>query len=128
VDGVGRIAGKTALGSALKVVFQIPRDVVRFVAQKGSICVSGVSLTVNGVADDTFDVVLVPHTRERTSLDTLPVGSRVNIEIDLLARYVARLLEAGRDSASTRESLTPETTSAASDARWTERLRRSGYL
>ena len=118
VDGVGRIAGKTPVGGAVKVVFQLPREIMRFIAQKGSICVSGVSLTVNNVDADRFDVVLVPHTRDKTSLDALAIGAAVNIEVDLLARYVARLLE-------TRD--TPAA-SASSDAAWTERLQRAGYL
>lgn len=112
VDGVGTIAEKTPVGGAVKVAFQLPKELVRYVAPKGSICVSGVSLTVNAVNGDRFDVFLVPHTREKTSLDALPVGARVNIEVDLLARYVARLLEPN----------------PASDAAWTERLQRAGYL
>jgi riboflavin synthase len=125
VDGVGRIVEKTPVGAAIKVVFEVPHALARFVAQKGSICVSGVSLTVNNVAGDRFDVVLVPHTRDKTSLDNLPVGARVNLEVDVLARYVARLLEAGRDAGgagATGEGAT------ASDAAWTERLKRAGYL
>jgi riboflavin synthase len=118
VDGVGRIADKTPIGGAVKVVFQVPRELVRYIAPKGSICVSGVSLTVNNVDDDRFDVFLVPHTREKTSLDALPVGARVNLEVDLLARYVARLLECGRDTSS----------SSSSDAAWLDRLERAGYL
>lgn len=119
VDGVGTVAEKTPVGGAVKVAFQLPKELVRYVAPKGSICVSGVSLTVNNVNGDRFDVFLVPHTREKTSLDALPVGARVNIEVDLLARYVARLLEVGPDRT---------TTSATSDAAWTERLQRAGYL
>lgn len=92
VDGVGTIAERAPLGAALKVTFQVPPELSRFIAQKGSICVSGVSLTVNNVAGDRFDVVLVPHTQEKTSLESLAVGSRVNLEVDLLARYVERLL------------------------------------
>jgi riboflavin synthase len=112
VDGVGTIAEKTPVGGAVRVAFQLPKELMRYVAAKGSICVSGVSLTVNNVTDDRFDVFLVPHTREKTSLDALPVGAHVNIEVDLLARYVARLLEP----------------SSSSDAAWTERLQRAGYL
>ena len=115
VDGVGRIADKLPIGGSVKVTFQVPREIARYIAQKGSICVSGVSLTVNNVEADRFDVFLVPHTREKTSLDALPVGARVNIEVDLLARYVARLLDT---------ATAPET----SDAAWTERLQRAGYL
>ncbi|CAN5890872.1 riboflavin synthase [soil metagenome] len=123
VDGVARIADKSrgsGSGGAVKVVFQVPRELVRFISQKGSVCMSGVSLTVNNVEDDRFDVVLVPHTREKTSLDQLPIGARVNLEVDVLARYVARLLECGRPAT--------QETNAASDAAWTDRLKRAGYL
>lgn len=129
VDGVGAVSEKTPVGGAVKVTFRVPRELVRYVAPKGSICVSGVSLTVNGVHDDCFDVYLVPHTREKTSLDALPIGAKVNIEVDLLARYVARLLEHGRDAS--RSSAEPGATAAsasASDAEWTARLQRAGYL
>jgi riboflavin synthase len=128
VDGVGRIADKTPVGGAVKVTFQVPRDLVRYLAPKGSICVSGVSLTVNGVADDRFDVFLVPHTREKTSLDALPVGARVNLEVDLLARYVARLLEHGRTAHTRAEPEAITASATASDAAWTDRLKRAGYL
>jgi riboflavin synthase len=116
VDGVGHIAKKEPVGGAVKVTFQMPRELARYVAAKGSICVSGVSLTVNNVGGDQFDVFLVPHTRDKTSLDALPVGARVNLEVDLVSRYVARLLE----------GTAPD--HAASDAAWTDRLERTGYL
>lgn len=125
VDGVGRIADKTPVGGAVQVGFTVPRELVRYIAQKGSICVNGVSLTVNNVAEERFDVFLVPHTREKTSLDALPVGARVNLEVDVLARYVQRLLECGRaDAATTGTGASNE----SSDAAWTERLQRAGYL
>jgi riboflavin synthase len=127
VDGVATIAEKTPVGGAVKVAFQLPKELVRYVAPKGSICVSGVSLTVNNVDGDRFDVFLVPHTREKTSLDALPVGARVNIEVDLLARYVARLLEAPA-STSSAEPTADTVNATASDAAWTERLQRAGYL
>jgi riboflavin synthase len=120
VDGVGTIAEKTPVGGAVKVVFQMPLELIRYVAQKGSICVSGVSLTVNNVEGDRFDVMLVPHTRDKTSLEALPIGARVNLEVDVVARYVARLLECGGGA--------PASNAAASDAAWTERLQRAGYL
>jgi riboflavin synthase len=126
VDGVGRIAEKTPVGGAVKVAFQLPAELMRYIAPKGSICISGVSLTVNNVHGDRFDVVLVPHTREKTSLDALPIGARVNIEVDLLARYVARLLEHGRSTSDAH--VTDPLSNAASDAAWTERLQRAGYL
>jgi riboflavin synthase len=126
VDGVATIAEKTPVGGAVKVTFQLPKELVRYVAPKGSICVSGVSLTVNNVDGDRFDVFLVPHTREKTSLDKLPVGARVNVEVDLLARYVARLLEHGRTASA--EPTADTVNATASDAAWTERLQRAGYL
>jgi riboflavin synthase len=113
VDGVGHIRDKIPTGAALKVVFEAPAELARYIAAKGSICVSGVSLTVNNVAGATFDVMLIPHTRDKTSLEGLAVGDRVNLEVDLLARYVARLLEGSSPSA---------------DARLLERLRASGYV
>jgi riboflavin synthase len=124
VDGVGRIAAKEPVGQAVKVTFEMPRELARFVAPKGSIAVSGVSLTVNGASADRFDVVLVPHTRDRTSLDGLPVGAKVNLEVDVLARYVARMLEVGRDPRDAREPRDP----ASSDAAWLDRLQRAGYM
>lgn len=125
VDGVGRVADAIPTGTALKMVFEAPADLARYLAPKGSICVNGVSLTVNGVSGPSFDVMLIPHTRDRTSLDALGVGSAVNLEVDILARYVARLLEFGRgaDAGSTSTS-----SSASSDARLLDRLRAAGYV
>ena len=91
VDGVGEVARRD--GGVL--VFRAPRELSRFIARKGSVCVDGVSLTVNAVAGDTFEVNLIPHTLEVTTLSRLQPGARVNLEVDLLARYVARLLEPG---------------------------------
>jgi riboflavin synthase len=110
VDGTGRVVETKPLGAALEVTFEAPAELARFLAPKGSICVSGVSLTVNGVSGGgeraaRFDVVLVPHTREKTSLDGLRPGSKVNVEVDVLARYVARLLECGRDATSSDATL-----------------------
>jgi riboflavin synthase len=95
VDGVGRMVERAGLGDSEKVVFEVPRDLARFIAPKGSVTVDGVSLTVNGVAGNRFDVVLVPYTRQETTFDRRPTGARVNIETDVLAKYVARLLAAG---------------------------------
>ena len=89
VDGVGEVARRD--GGVL--AFRAPRELSRFIARKGSVCVDGVSLTVNAVAGDTFEVNLIPHTLEVTTLSRLQPGARVNLEVDLLARYVARLLE-----------------------------------
>jgi riboflavin synthase len=92
VDGVGTIVEKSPLGDAMKVVFEAPAPLAPFMAPKGSVTVHGVSLTVNGVHGRRFDVVLVPFTRTETVFDALGPGARVNLEADVLAKYVARLL------------------------------------
>ena len=74
-------------------IFRVPTDLSRFIAVKGSVAVDGVSLTVNEVADDTFGVNIIPHTAAVTSFGSLRPGDAVNLEIDMLARYVARLAE-----------------------------------
>jgi riboflavin synthase len=94
VDGTGTVSAKRPLGEALHVEFTMPRELARFVAVKGSVCVNGVSLTVNTVVADRFSVVLIPHTLHKTTLDGISVGTKVNLEADVVARYVARLLEA----------------------------------
>ena len=88
VDGVGEVLRRA--GSELAV--RVPRPLARYVAAKGSICIDGVSLTVNRVDGDTFDVNLIPHTLEVTTLSRLAPGVRVNLEVDLIARYVERML------------------------------------
>ena len=74
-------------------MFRVPANLARFIAVKGSIAVDGVSLTVNEVTDDTFGVNIIPHTAAVTSFGSLRPGDAVNLEIDMLARYVARLAE-----------------------------------
>ncbi|UYN97563.1 MAG: riboflavin synthase [Enhydrobacter sp.] len=96
VDGVGRVAAMTPDGGSVRFVFEVPADLARFVAAKGSIAVDGVSLTVNEVEGDRFGVNVISHTRAVTTLGQATVGRRVNLEVDMLARYVARLLEHGK--------------------------------
>lgn len=91
VDGVGEIARRTQDGRSVRLRVRVPRDLARYVAPKGSICIDGVSLTVNEVEADEFGVNIIPHTLEQTTLSELVPGSRVNIEVDLLARYLERL-------------------------------------
>lgn len=88
VDGVGEVLAVRE--GVLRV--RLPAMLVRYVARKGSICIDGVSLTVNAVDGDVFEVFLIPHTREATTLGGLAAGSRVNLEVDLIARYVESLL------------------------------------
>jgi riboflavin synthase len=88
VDGVGEVTGRQ--GGV--VTIRLPTDLRRYVARKGSICVDGVSLTVNRVDGDLFEVNLIPHTLESTTLSRLASGVRANLEVDLIARYVERML------------------------------------
>lgn len=90
VDGVGALARKDASGDSALLVFSFPKELARFIAEKGSIGVSGVSLTVNAVSATTFAVTVIPHTQKMTTLGALTVGDAVNLEIDQVARYVLR--------------------------------------
>ncbi len=90
VDACGRMVKRLAEGDSERFWFEIPQDLARLVAQKGSVTVDGVSLTVNGVADQHFDVALIPHTLAQTTLRFLAAGDPVNVEADILARYVVR--------------------------------------
>ncbi len=93
VDGIGEVISITSEGGSHRVQVRAPKPLHRFIAPKGSITIEGVSLTVNEVDDDVFGVNLIPHTWDVTTLGTLNVGSRVNLEIDMLARYLARWRE-----------------------------------
>ena len=93
VDGVGTALSATPENASTRWQFRIPRTLARFIAVKGSIAVNGVSLTVNEVAADTFGVNVIPHTAQVTTFGSLRPGDAVNVEIDMLARYVARLVE-----------------------------------
>jgi riboflavin synthase len=112
VDGTGIVAEKRPVGDALHVEFTMPRDLARYVAEKGSVCINGVSLTVNGVTTDRFSVVLIPHTLKKTTLDGIPVGTKVNLEVDVVARYIARLLDASHGAASADDALLAKLRSA----------------
>jgi len=93
VDGVGEVLSAMPEHGSTRFVFRVPADLARFIAVKGSVAVDGVSLTVNEVTDDTFGVNIIPHTAAVTSFGLLRPGDAVNLEIDMLARYVARLAE-----------------------------------
>ena len=92
VDGVGRVLQVSDDARAQRWTFAAPKPLLRYIAQKGSICVDGVSLTVNAVDDTGFEVALVPHTIAHTAFARTNVGDAVNLEVDLVARYVERLL------------------------------------
>lgn len=93
VDGVGQIVRFEPAGDCMLLAVRAPHALSRYIAIKGSIAIDGVSLTVNHVEKDTFSVNLIPHTLEMTSLKSLGIGSRVNLEVDLIARYVERMAE-----------------------------------
>ena len=93
VDGLGEVLSVTPEGGSRRIGFSAPRALMRLIAEKGSICVDGVSLTVNAVSADAFEVNVIPHTLEATTLGRLQPRDRVNLEIDMLARYLARWQE-----------------------------------
>jgi riboflavin synthase len=93
VDAVGTLRGLAEDARSWRMEFELPADLSRFVAAKGSICINGVSLTVNNVAGLQFDVNIIPHTLAVTTLGGLRIGDEVNIEIDVVARYLERLLQ-----------------------------------
>jgi riboflavin synthase len=91
VDAVGTLISADEDARSWRLQFELPAVLMRYVASKGSICVSGVSLTVNEVGERRFDVNIIPHTREATTLGELRAGAMVNIEVDTIARYLERL-------------------------------------
>jgi riboflavin synthase len=93
VDGLGEIVSITPEGDSQRFRFRVPHELARFIAPKGSVAIDGTSLTVNEVEGNVFGVNIIPHTQSVTTWATMKVGQRVNIEIDMLARYVARLTE-----------------------------------
>ncbi len=95
VDGIGRVRALSRDARSWRVGFEAPAALARYIARKGSICIDGVSLTVNEVDGACFGVNIVPHTWEVTTFASYRVGTEVNLEVDLLARYLERLLEAG---------------------------------
>jgi len=91
IDGVGTVTRFEASGENRLLAVEAPRELARYIARKGSIAVNGVSLTVNAVNGSAFEINLIPHTLQATNLNGLTAGSRVNLEVDLLARYVERM-------------------------------------
>lgn len=104
VDGIGRVRDRRPDARSVRFRIAAPRALGKYIAEKGSVCIDGVSLTVNAVHDAEFEVNIVPHTLAETTLGELAAGDTVNIEVDLLARYLERLLQ-GQDAAA---GVTPE--------------------
>jgi riboflavin synthase len=97
VDGIGCLEMVERVGSSSKMRFSAPAGLSRFIAEKGSICIDGVSLTVNAVTDDSFEVNIVPHTLQVTTAGDFASGRRVHLEIDIIARYLDRLMSSSYD-------------------------------
>ena len=91
VDGVGEVVSFKPVGDCWRLDIRAPHAISKYIAIKGSICVNGVSLTVNSIANDIFSINLIPHTLENTTLKSLAAGYRVNLEVDQIARYVERM-------------------------------------
>ena len=94
VDGIATVERREDLTDSARMIFRAPAGLMRFIAPKGSVALDGVSLTVNEVTGDTFSVLIIPHTLQVTRFDALRTGARVNLEVDQMARYAARLAEA----------------------------------
>jgi riboflavin synthase len=116
VDAVGKIRSKTMVGDAFKVVIDSPEEVARLLVEKGSVAVDGISLTVVEVDRDSFSVVIIPHTARLTTIGFKNAGDTVNLEADILGKYVARFLQGDR------------TDKRNSDARFVSSLKASGYI
>jgi riboflavin synthase len=100
VDCTGKVVSRTADARSIRLGIEIPKEYARYVAKKGSICVDGVSLTVNEVSGNTFELNIIPHTAQSTIIDDYAAGTVVNVEVDLLARYLERLLDQDGDGIS----------------------------
>lgn len=108
VDGIGEVVGRQRDGRSVRMRVRAPSELARYIAAKGSICLDGVSLTVNEVAGAEFGVNIVPHTLESTTLAAFAPGRRVNLEVDLIARYLERLLSGAEPAADYGTGLTRE--------------------
>jgi riboflavin synthase len=93
VDGIGKVIEKKPDARSVRFKFKAPDNLAKYIAEKGSICINGISLTVNEVQGATFTVNIVPHTLKETTLNDAVVGTEVNLEVDLLARYMERLMQ-----------------------------------
>lgn len=126
VDGVADLLRREPVGEALELHFRVPADLLRYLTEKGSITLSGVSLTVNTVAGDTLSLVVVPRTQKWTKIGRARVGARFNVEVDVLARYVERLLHPKSESEHAPAYGTES--SESGDSAWLTRLGKAGYL
>lgn len=97
VDGVGEIVSRTKDARSIRFQLQAPDNLIRYIARKGSVCIDGISLTVNEVDGDHFELNIVPHTLEQTTMAEFEPGRKVNLEVDVIARYLEQLIKSGDD-------------------------------
>ena len=108
VDGLGSIESREKVGESLRFRVRVPDVLAKYIAVKGSVCIDGVSLTVNNVEGAVFEINIIPHTAEVTSIGDYQVGRKVNIEVDIIARYLERLLLGDKAADSNHTGLTVE--------------------
>lgn len=99
VDGLAELVSKSNDGRSERLVYKVPAELARYIAHKGSVCLDGVSLTVNKVDGNEFGVNIIPHTTSETSIHLYQIGRKVNLEVDVISRYLERLLEGKKESA-----------------------------
>ncbi|RCS72751.1 riboflavin synthase [Vibrio casei] len=92
IDDVGTIVDRQPVGRAMEYWIEVPSHLSRYIAEKGSVTIDGISLTVNDVRKDSFKITIVPHTSQETTVDSFVVGHKVNLEVDVIARYLERLI------------------------------------
>lgn len=100
IDCVGNVTSRSSDARSIRLAIEIPAEFSRYLARKGSVCVDGVSLTINAVSGNTFESNIIPHTADVTIIGGYTVGTAVNVEVDLLARYIERLISKDRDGIS----------------------------
>jgi riboflavin synthase len=105
IDGVGTVLERSTLGDYARFIISVPIALSRYLAYKGSVCLDGVSLTVNSVTEDVFEVLTIPHTLDNTTLEGLNVQMDVNVEVDLVARYLERLYSSDKKASPSKISL-----------------------
>ncbi|MBD1564956.1 riboflavin synthase [Vibrio sp. SA48] len=108
VDGVGEIIERNSVGRAIELWVAMPNELNKYVAEKGSVTVDGISLTVNELRKNAFKLTIVPHTSEETTINDFHVGRKVNLEVDVLARYMERLLQVQRGEDAPESKITME--------------------
>jgi len=108
IDGVGKLVESTMDGKSIRLRFEVPTALARYIAAKGSICIDGTSLTVNEVSGITFTVNVIPHTQQETVIGNYRIGQPVNLEVDIVARYLERLLSANGEAALKSDGISSE--------------------